>query len=74
MAVDEKSFLEDSHEPDCRSIYVAKERNSRYELKNPAKLKVLQTKVDGGLYGDGDGKKCDYSFSSKNTLLRYSLS
>ena len=65
MADGKKTFLEDSNAPECKHVYVATEKGREYVLENPAGLMVLQTKVDGALYGDGDGKKCDYSFSSK---------
>ena len=53
MADGKKTFLEDSNVPECKHVYAATEKGREYVLENPAGLMVLQTKVDGVLYGDG---------------------
>ena len=64
-ASDEKAYLEDTYAPDSRQRYKAEENKRIYYLNNPNKHNVLQIKVDGLLYTDRDGMKCDYAFTSK---------
>lgn len=61
-----KIFLEDKYcslAPDC--MIKLSENKVEYLLKNNYSLPVFKTHVDGGMYSDETGKRCDYALSSK---------
>lgn len=62
-----KIFLEDEpgQIPSAKKVISIKELGKEYRLTNTSECMVLKTHVDGDLYTDADGKKCDYMLSSK---------
>ena len=62
-----KIFLEDEpgRIPSAKKVISIKELGKEYRLTNTSECMVLKTHVDGDLYTDADGKKCDYMLSSK---------
>ncbi|MBM0511449.1 hypothetical protein [Aeromonas hydrophila] len=48
---------------------VVKENKSKFELKNPNRIEIKKTKVDGGLISD-DRERCDWLFAIQDPQPR----